>query len=84
MMQRPIRCIYNGVNLTFPMGALPMERGAVMKCPRCPSKRENTMKCPCNEEKTIPVKKIRCSACSLPKLTRAGFSKVGAVTTVYL
>ena len=30
-MQCPIRCPYNGLNLMFPMGALPIEKGAIMK-----------------------------------------------------
>ena len=34
-MQCPIRCPYNGLNLTFPMGALKVEKGAIMKCPLC-------------------------------------------------
>ena len=33
VMQYPIRCPYNGQNFTVPMPLLPMEKGAVIKCP---------------------------------------------------
>ena len=31
VMQRPIRCPYNGLHLTFPMGALPVEKGPLCR-----------------------------------------------------
>ena len=32
-----MQCPYKGINVRFPLGALPMESGAVMKCPLgCP------------------------------------------------
>lgn len=34
-MRCPIRCPYNGLNIMFPIGALPVEKGAVIKCTLC-------------------------------------------------
>ena len=56
VMQCPIRCPYNGLNLMFPMGALPIEKGAVMKCPLC--RPYITV----SQRVSFPVGKMGCSA----------------------
>ena len=35
LTQYSVRNLYDDLNLTIPMGALPVENGAVMKCPLC-------------------------------------------------